>query len=97
MTEYAKADIEQAVKHCEDKRQYMDCKFKKYRKMWEDKRDDRMLFCNIFDKLREAVDAMESVHNNTIWVAFNRLYHEDMDRMDDIVYRFTKGPCKDAE
>jgi len=65
--------------------------------MWDDKQDDRMLFCNIFDKLREAVDAMESVHNNTMWVAFNRLYSEDMARMDDIVHRFTEGPCKSAE
>ena len=46
--------------------------------------DDRGVFCNIYRMMQEAMEAMKSVENNSICVAFNRYYdgeHETLERI----------------
>ena len=59
-----------------------------YRKAYEGQHDDRGLYCNMFDIMTEALEAMRKVKNNTIWVAFNHHFREEQKTMCEIVKHF---------
>ena len=50
--------------------------------------DDRLLFCNMYEIMLEACNDMKKVKNNTIAVAFNRYFAEEMETMLRIYNRF---------
>ena len=39
--------------------------------------DDRRLFINIFDKIKEAIEAVSAIENNTVKVAMNKQIEKD--------------------
>ncbi|MCC8163488.1 MAG: hypothetical protein LIO86_10110 [Lachnospiraceae bacterium] len=51
--------------------------------------DDRQLFCNVYEMLAEALDAMEGVDNTLIWIGFNTQYEKEMKILADIQERFS--------
>ena len=65
--------------------------FTKYYKQWdaEGVKDDRRVFCNMYEILKEALQASAEVTNNTIWVAFNEYFRKEERIMCEIVKRFT--------
>ena len=68
----------------------LEAHFEKYRDMWENEhKDDRALFCGIYDQLIEALYAMETMENAFVWVAFNEHFKQDEKTLCDIVKNFT--------
>lgn len=51
--------------------------------------DDRILVPNMLDQLLEACEAMQSMENNFVCVAFNNAFSEQNETMEEIVTRFT--------
>lgn len=51
--------------------------------------DDRILVPNMLGQLLEACEAMQSVENNFVRVAFNHAFSEQNETMEEIVTRFT--------
>lgn len=64
--------------------------FEKQYKEWRTAgfKDDRWLFCNIYDLLMEATEAMRSVNSNYVWCAFNHEFSKDYDTLVAIKNRF---------
>ena len=59
------------------KRKLLKLDFQDLRATWEGYHDDRRIFCTLYDMLMAALDEMESVTSNLIWVAFNRQFKEE--------------------
>ena len=59
--------------------------------------DDRGVFCNIYRMMQEAMEAMKSVENNSICVAFNRYSDEQRQTLDEIYLRFTAKERKEEQ
>ena len=61
---------------------------KKYHE-WNGKyKDDRQLYCNLYEMLVEALETMKNIKNNFIWCAFNKEFKEELRIMHDIEERF---------
>lgn len=61
---------------------------KEYRE-WNGKyKDDRQLYCNLYEMLVEALEVLSDIENNFIWCAFNKEFREELKIMDDIRERF---------
>jgi hypothetical protein len=71
------------------KQQLLASKYGAERKAWEGcHRDDRAIFCAVYDMLMEACEAMKGIENNFICVAFNEHYKEEMEILARISERF---------
>lgn len=70
------------------KRKHLKLNFKKFREQFDGFKDDRLIFCNTYDVLMEALNVMETVDNNLIWVAFNDKYKEEFEILEEIGERF---------
>lgn len=68
----------------------LELNFEKQYKEWRAAgfKDDRLLFCNIYDLLMEATEAMRSVDNNYVWCAFNHEFEKDLNTLISIKGRF---------
>lgn len=66
------------------KRKLLKLDFQDLRATWEGYHDDRRIFCNLYDMLMAALDEMESVTSNLIWVAFNHQFKEDYEMLGRI-------------
>lgn len=73
------------------KKRYLKLLFGKEREEYKNQKDDRGLFCNTYDILMEACNAMSNVENNTIWVAFNRYFNEEVEALEEIKERFQRN------
>lgn len=80
-----------SVKSAETKKELLKLEFGKERKAWDGEKDDRGVFCNIYDMLMEALDDMKSVENSFIWVAFNNKFREEEKTLKEIKKRFVGG------
>ena len=61
---------------------------KKYHE-WSGKyTDDRQLYCNLYEMLVEALEAIKNIENNFIWCAFNKEFKAELGIMHDIEERF---------
>lgn len=69
---------------------YMKFKYsKKYQKWIEEKHgDDRTLFCNIYNQIQDAINAVGSVNNNYVHVAMNKMIGADFETLDAIAEAF---------
>lgn len=81
-------ELDKAVKSANLKIELLKINYKKYRETWKDEQDDRLVFCNTYDMILEACEAMKSVTNNFIWVAFNEHYREEEQLLNDIIKHF---------
>lgn len=77
-----------AMKSSKIKKRYLKLSFGKEREEYKNQTDDRGLFCNTYDILMEACEAMSNVENNTIWVAFNRYFRQEVETLEEIKQRF---------
>lgn len=80
--------MKDSKKSADIKRQHLSFQFGKLRNQFECFNDDRKVFCNIYDMLMEAIDAMAIVENNLIWVAFNNEYRKEYSTLQSIADRF---------
>lgn len=56
----------------------LEVRFGKQREAWSEvHRDDRAVFCSIYDMLMDACEIMKDIENVTICVAFNAKFRED--------------------
>ncbi len=78
-------------KTVETKKNLLVFHFGSYYNGWkaEEVNDDRLLFCNMYDQLNDALDAMAKMKNNFVWSAFNKESKEQEKQMCEIVKRFT--------
>lgn len=83
---------------CQHKAALLALMYGRYYEAWKDiKTDDRLIFCNTYKMLFEALDEMDNVNSTYIWVAFNAAVREDRAAlMDEILVRFT-GDVEDEE
>lgn len=81
-------ELDRAVKSANLKIELLKINYKKYREAWKDEQDDRLVFCNTYDMILEACEAMRSVTNNFIWVAFNKHYCEEEQLLKSIIEHF---------
>lgn len=79
------------------KRRYLKHNYEKCRKEYEGFNDDRRVFCNIYDILIEALNVMEKVDNNFIWVAFNNECEKDVETLNRIKDYFDSKKEKESE
>lgn len=65
--------------------------FHRYYKEWNDQgvKDDRRVFCNLYEIIQEALRTSTTITNNTIIVALNEHIRKDERTMCEIVKRFT--------
>ena len=59
--------------------------------------DDRGVFCNIYRMMMEAMEAMKSVENNSICVAFNRYYDGERKTLEEIYQVFADKERKEEQ
>ncbi len=64
-------------------------KYEPFIKEFKQHHDDRILVPNMLDQLLEACEAMQSVDNTFVRVAFNHAFTEQNETMEEIVTRFT--------
>ena len=50
--------------------------------------DDRQVFINIFDMVKEAVEAVNAIENKLVFVALNKIIKEKYEMLSDIQRRF---------
>jgi hypothetical protein len=50
--------------------------------------DDRAIYCAIYDQMFEACEAMKSMENNSVCVAFNQYFRGEMETLDRIIEVF---------
>jgi hypothetical protein len=71
------------------KQEVLKNKYSKWYDAWNDEHhDDRAVYCAIYEQLMEACEAMKSVENNSICVAFNRYCNEEKETLDRIIEVF---------
>lgn len=65
--------------------------FGRYYKEWnvEGIRDDRRVFCNLYEIIEDALKTSTTITNNTILVALNERLRRDQRQMSEIVKHFT--------
>lgn len=80
--------MKDSEKSAELKRNILRLNFGKMRKQFDCFDDDRKVFCNTYDMLMEAINAMETIENNLIWIAFNNQYHKEYSELQSIADRF---------
>lgn len=76
--------------------EYFKVAFEKHRKAWDDKHDDRRIFCVKYDKLIEAYTVAENISNNTINCALNEYSEKEITVMQEIVDYFTGKSSRDG-
>lgn len=99
MSTYRKAwDVDTAVQRAELRRDLLKLRFQKQYEEWKKGWfcDDRLVFCNVYEILLEALDAMEKVDNSFVWVAFVRRFNEETQKLAEIKETF-KTLEKEAE
>ena len=67
--------------------------FGKLYQAWNDPRpgDDRCIFCNLYEMLWDACEAMKGVENNLVRVAFDTQMKKEIETMQKIASRFEEG------
>ena len=63
-------------------------RYKAHYDKWNTESDDRKLFCNIYEQLSEALNAMSEVENLFVWSAFAKHFTAATKLMDEIAIRF---------
>jgi len=71
------------------KLEYHEFKYKKIYDKWTEFNDDRRLFCNMYEIIRDAILAISEVDNNFVQVAFNHEENIKYETMDEIVNYFS--------
>lgn len=69
--------------------EYLKVMFGKERKQWEGAKDDRGIFCVIYDELLEAYEIAEAINNNMICCALNEYRKKEIATMQEIKDYFT--------
>ena len=79
-----------AEKRVNNKIECLKLNFEKQYRAWKQQgvTDDRSLFCNVYDLLMEATEAMRSVDNSYVWCAFNHEFNKDYGTLKEIKDRF---------
>mgnify|MGYP001246484062 CR=1 FL=1 len=80
-----------------EQREYMDLvisvwktKFQRYYNRWSEiYSDDRLIFCNVYNKVLESMEYMKKVNNLTIQVAMIEYYAKEEEYLREIVNYFT--------
>lgn len=65
-------------------------KYEKYAKKWieEQRKDDRGLFCSIYEYMIEALESLPENPHNFVCVAMNHHMKEERATLDNIIERF---------
>jgi hypothetical protein len=79
-----------AIETCDLKRRVLKLRYEKFYEKWlaADYRDDRGLFCNLYEMCFEMLEAMENMENNSVWVAVDRYLEEHKKMLSRIVEFF---------
>lgn len=52
---------------------------------WKDKyHDDRLVYCNTYEMIMEALEAIKNIDNSLVWCGFNKIFNEEIEMLDDI-------------
>lgn len=71
------------------KARLLEKKYEPFMEEFKQHHDDRILVVNMLNQLLGACEAMQSMDNVFVRVAFNRAYEEQDKEMEEIVTRFT--------
>tara|TARA_R110002020_G_scaffold38762_1_gene116057 strand:+ start:295 stop:555 length:261 start_codon:yes stop_codon:yes gene_type:complete len=63
-------------------------KYRAFYEAWGNQRDDRKVFCNIYEQIVKANEHMKKVNCNYINVAMIKAQEEDEETMDSILSRW---------
>lgn len=56
---------------------------------WKDKyHDERLEYCNTYEMIMGALEAIKNINNNLVWHGFDRIFYEVIEMLDVIKERF---------
>ena len=56
---------------------------------WKDKYpDERLEYCNTYEMIMGALEAIKNINNNLVWHGFDRIFYEVIEMLDVIKERF---------